>query len=414
VIANLVHKHKYPFETTRVEEIPVKKLSLCIALALSATAASAQSLSSNPLNYEAGGVKFNLYGNVDTYLSYMSSSSGMSFTTLQEGAFLRTRLGVAGEKDVGDGFKVKFTLEQGVKGLSGEQAQADRLFDRQAWVGVAHSEYGELRVGRQNTLIFAPLALYQDFTYRSLGSLANSFSFPARLDDDIVYISPRIAGVKVEAHYSFESDDGQKDTSGTGTATDANDNIGIAQLGIDYENGPFRVGIAGLEADAPKNFVNQREVYFYNAYVNYNYGKGKIYLAHTESNNRAQSGLPPPTGFPLFPLGGQNDVANRNKDYGISTVSADYMVTEKLRVGALYSMINDQSGGNDEATGYAVGAYWNALRDTTLYLIVGGIDNETNGNYQFDGSAPLRKKFANADALGDRLTSVNVGFVYKF
>ena len=99
-----------------------------------------------------------------------------------------------------------------------EFAQTDRLFDRQAWVGL-ETQYGELRVGRQNTLIFAPLALYQDFTYRSLGSLANSFSFPARLDDDIAYISPRMAGFKIEAHYSFESDDSAPATSGPGVAT---------------------------------------------------------------------------------------------------------------------------------------------------------------------------------------------------
>ena len=389
----------------------MKKLSLCIALALSTSFAHSQS--SSPLTFEAGGAKFTLYGNVDTYLSYQRSSSGTSFTSLQEGAFLRTRLGVMGEKDLGSGLKAKFTLEQGLKSLSGEQAQTDRLFDRQAWVGL-ETQYGELRVGRQNTLIFAPLALYQDFTYRSLGSLANSFSFPARLDDDIAYISPRMAGFKIEAHYSFESDDSAPATSGPGVATSDNKDVGVAQLGVDYENGPFRVGLAGLEASTPKNFVNQREAYFYNAYLNYNYGKGKIYWAHTESNNRAQAGLPAPQALPLFPLGGQNDVATRNRDYGISTISADYMVTEKLRVGALYSMINDQSGNNDEADGYALGAYWNALRDTTLYLIVAGIDNESNGSYQFDGSAPLRKRFGAADVVGERLTSVNVGFLYRF
>ena len=382
---------------------------LSTLLSMSAQAQSANPSSNGPLTMKVGSANFTLYGNVDYYLSYQESDSGRSFTSLEEGAFLRTRLGVRGDKELANGLTAKFTLEQGVKGLSGEQAQADRLFDRQAWVGLA-GDFGEVRIGRQNTLIFAPTALYQDFTYRSLGSLANSFSFPARLDDDIAYISPRIQGLKAEVHYSFADDDGVAATSGAGNASDDNENLGIYQYGLDYENGPFRVGFAGLNADTPPSYKNQRDAYFYNAYVNYDYGKGKIYLAHTQSNNRSAGG----PNFPLFPLGGQNDVATRLKDYGITTLSADYNVTDRLRIGALYSTITDDTAGTDEADGYAVGAYWKAMKDTTVYLILAGIDNENGGSYQFDGSAPLRKRFATADVTGQGLTSVNIGFVYNF
>jgi len=165
------------------------------ALALTAAgAATAQT----PLTYSNNGANVTLYGNVDYYLNYMTSSSGSRIIALQDGAYLRTRLGLRGDKDLGNGYTGKFALEQGLNDTSGAAADATRMFDRQLWAGLA-TPAGEFRVGRQNTAIFYKGG-YVDYTARTLGSVVNAFGVPSRYDADLAYLSPRMAGFMFEAH----------------------------------------------------------------------------------------------------------------------------------------------------------------------------------------------------------------------
>lgn len=142
-----------------------------------------------------------MYCTIDQYFNSMRSSSGSSFTGLEDGALLRSRLGFRGTEDLGGGLAAKFVLEGGLDGRTGATADATRNFDRQSWVGLA-SPYGEVRIGRYNGVAFAR-GDYIDFTTRTLGSIINTFGVPARYDNDFSYISPRVAGLLVEVHYSL-------------------------------------------------------------------------------------------------------------------------------------------------------------------------------------------------------------------
>ena len=120
------------------------------ALALTAAgAATAQT----PLTYSKDGSSVTLFGNVDYYVNYMTSSSGSESKSLQDGAIQRSRWGLRGDKDLGDGYTGKFVAEQGLNGTSGAAGDATRQFDRHLWAGLA-TPVGEFRVGRQNTAIF--------------------------------------------------------------------------------------------------------------------------------------------------------------------------------------------------------------------------------------------------------------------
>lgn len=77
-----------------------------------------------------------IYGDVDQYIGYIHSSSGKSVIGLDDGAILRSRLGFRGVEDLGNGYQAKFTLEQGFGANTGALADAPRIFDRQAWVGI--------------------------------------------------------------------------------------------------------------------------------------------------------------------------------------------------------------------------------------------------------------------------------------
>src|SRR5262245_45598726 len=245
-------------------------LALGALASISAGACNAQGL----LSMSKDGATIQLYGDLDYYLSYMKSSSGSALVALQDGAYLRTRLGLKGEKDLGSGYSAKFNAEQGLNETNGTQADATRLFDRQLWAGFG-APFGEFRFGRQNTAIFYRGG-YIDFTARTLGSVVNNFGTPSRYDSDIAYISPRMAGFLAEAHYSIQ-----------GSQPEHTTNQAVYQGALDYEVGPFRIGYAGIAGKPPAGSVVDKTVPYNNFYGNYDYGKGKVYLVYVRSNNQS-------------------------------------------------------------------------------------------------------------------------------
>ncbi len=367
------------------------------------------------LQVKAAGGSFMVYGDIDQYLNHMRSSSGAKINSLQDGAILRSRLGFTGSKDFGSGYGGAFTLETGLNATNGTQADqpnanttglttSGRLFDRQAWGGLT-TPYGEVRVGRQNAEIQAN-GNYIDYTERNLGSVVNSFGVPSRYDGDISYTSPRIAGAQMAAHYAIGGG-GQQNTSTF--------NQGVFQLRADYVAGPARVGYLGLVAKAPNGAVHGNQVYYHNVYANYDYGQGTIYAVYVHSNNG---------GGALNNTGG-NEVGNIpavvsgtnatvNTAYDIYQVSADYRMTSTLRLGGLYGKIKDTQNSSGSATGWSLGAYWQAFSNLTLYGLVDSIDNDSTAGFGLAGSAGLTKNFSGANLVGQRITGMQLGGLFRF
>jgi predicted porin len=367
------------------------------------------------LQVKAAGGSFMVYGDIDQYLNHMRSSSGAKINSLQDGAILRSRLGFTGSKDFGSGYGGAFTLETGLNATNGTQADqpnanttglttSGRLFDRQAWGGLT-TPYGEVRVGRQNAEIQAN-GNYIDYTERNLGSVVNSFGVPSRYDGDMSYTSPRIAGAQMAAHYAIGGG-GQQNTSTF--------NQGVFQLRADYVAGPARIGYAGLVAKAPNGAVHGNEVYYHNVYANYDYGQGTIYAVYVHSNNG---------GGALNNTGG-NEVGNIptvvsgtnatvNTAYDIYQVSADYRMTSTLRLGGLYGKIKDTRNSSGSATGWSLGAYWQAFSNLTLYGLIDSIDNDSTAGFGLAGSAGLTKNFSGANLVGQRITGMQLGGLFRF
>ena len=382
------------------------RLALGALASIAAGAATAQT----PLTYSSNGSNVTLYGDVDYYLNYMKSSSGSRSISLQDGAILRTRWGLRGDKNFGDGYTGKFNLEQGLNDTTGAAADTTRMFDRQLWAGLA-TPAGEFRVGRQNTAIFYRGG-YIDFTARTLGSVVNAFGVPSRYDSDLAYLSPRLAGFMFETHYSLQ-----------GSAVNHTTNQGVYQAALDYEVGPFRAGYAGIAGKEPNGAVVARNVNYSNWYANYNYGAGKVYLVQIRTNNNGTTaGAPAGTlnngGSPLSNVGNSlvaGTDTGANTYYNISQVSADYQLDPKVRIGALYGRIRDSSGTGKNANGWALGSFWDIFRDTTLYVIADELKNDPNAGFRPSGSAGLTKTFTDpADVNGQRIRGAHIGFVYKF
>ena len=215
-----------------------------------------------------------IYGDIDEYVGYIHSSSGAHVTGLNDGSILRSRLGVRGAEALGNGYEARFNVELGANADTGTAADTSRLFDRQAWVGV-NTPVGEFRAGRQNTEIFL-IGGAIDYTERTtFGSIINTFGVPSRYDNDLSYKTPRLAGVEAALHYALPENGGA--TRG---------NLGLYQLALDFQQGPVRVGYAGLQASPNEvTAVTSEKIRYHNVYADYKYGQGTLYAAFVRSNN---------------------------------------------------------------------------------------------------------------------------------
>ena len=382
-----------------------RRASSCALGALAfvtATRASAQTPAA-PLTARAGDASLTLYGNLDIYLSVLHSSSGANIFAIQDGAILRSRVGIKGDVEFAEGFKGNVVLEQGVNSTSGAAADATRLFDRQAWVGLA-TPAGEFRIGRQNTEVFLRGAAI-DYGERTLGAVINAFGVPSRYDSDLVYISPRLYGAQAALHYSLQ-----------GSIPDSPTAQRVYQVALDYETGPVRVGYARVAGKTAPGMPIKRIVTYDNFYGDYTYGPGKIYLVYIRSNNNGPTGEVFNGSSPLGNTGAliAGTDAGAETYYNIYQASADYSITPALRVGALYGLIRDSSGSGKNASGGSVGGFY-AIKNVKLYLIADALDNDANAGFRPSGSAGLTKPFtAAADVNGRTILGAHLGLVFRF
>lgn len=343
-----------------------------------------------------------LYGVIDQYLNAMHSSSGATVKSIEDGAYLRSRFGVRGTEDLGGGYAAKFQIEGGFSTDNGAQADTNRFWDRQSWVGFA-TPYGELRIGRQNGPIQSRGG-FIDFTARDLGSMINNFGVPSRYDNDVSYISPRVSGFQFEGHFALpESPVGNKPF--------------IWQTSVDWTNDVYRLGYMGIRARPPTHAAIDRDMVYDNVYANWSYGPGTVYLAYVRSNNSTATAVSNNAGTIVSNVGGFN--AGTNPDlanfYGIWQVSADYRVSPRLRVGALWGVIRDDSGRDRGASGGAVGAYYDLSKRTMLLALLDTLRNDANGGWRPVGSAGLKNTFTvPTDINGRTIDGVQLGIVHRF
>jgi predicted porin len=368
----------------------LKAIGMAAGLACAAFGATAQTSS------------VTIYGSLDQYINYLHSDSGATVKSVEDGAYLRSRIGFRGVEDLGGGLTAKFQMEGGFSADTGTTADTTRFFDRQTWVGLG-SPFGEVRIGRQNGPIQARGG-YIDFTARTLGSMINNFGVPSRYDNTVSYISPRMSGVQVELQGSLpESTVGNRPV--------------VLQGSIEYASQSVRLGYMGLRGRPPTNAVVDEDVVYDNVYANWMYGKGTVYLAFVRSNNSTSTAVSNNAGTILGNVGGFNAGTNAdlNNFYNIWQVSADYKVTEQMRLGALWGKIDDKSGRSRSATGGALGAYYDLSKRTMLLALVDTVRNDANGGWRPAGSAGLKTTFtAPGDINGRTLNGVQFGVVHKF
>ncbi|KQQ45818.1 hypothetical protein ASF61_19390 [Duganella sp. Leaf126] len=100
-----------------------------------------------------------IYGIADLGLRYVNGLSaanaptpGGAVPTVTSGVNKTSRWGLRGQEDLGGGWQALYRLEGGLNLDSGSTAKSDKLFDRQAWVGLK-MPLATVTVGRQANLI---------------------------------------------------------------------------------------------------------------------------------------------------------------------------------------------------------------------------------------------------------------------
>lgn len=172
----------------------VAAVGLCLS-ALPLTSALAQASAAN--------TTVQLYGLIDTGLQYLSNGPGnTSKLGMSTGNLSGSRWGLKGTEDLGGGMRAVFVLENGFDSDNGTTLQGGRLFGRQAYVGLSDKKWGQLSLGRHNSLMIDWMSKYNPFDNANFSIKRPDAAFSDRIDNSVKYVG-KIGPVSVGGYYSF-------------------------------------------------------------------------------------------------------------------------------------------------------------------------------------------------------------------
>ena len=177
----------------------MKRTTITLALCGTFTAAaSAQTPAASPVT---------IYGILDVAVENARSSAGDSSSTMmKQTGHVPSRLGFRGGEKLGGGMRVGFELEGGIGLNSGSFLQGGRPFGRAAYVSLGSTRAGDVRLGRQLSLMQAALAPYDPDHFSPYSpALAMQLSNleQTSLSNVVSYWSPQVAGFSGALAYSL-------------------------------------------------------------------------------------------------------------------------------------------------------------------------------------------------------------------
>ena len=203
-----------------------------------------------------------LYGLIDAGVSYVNhaGANSKSLTKYDDGVAQGSRWGLKGNEDLGGGLKAIFTLESGFNSGNGTLGQSNattqRLFGRQAFVGLAKDGMGSVTFGRQYSMSTDVLANYTT----GGNTVAGNYAFhindvdqltSSRVDNAIKFTSANFAGVTFGALYGFSNQAGAfAGAQGTGSSNSGG-SARTYSFGLNYAAGPIGVGAAFTDIRYP-------------------------------------------------------------------------------------------------------------------------------------------------------------------
>ncbi len=340
-----------------------KSLIALAALGAFAGAASAQS-------------SVTLYGLVDVNYQYIKASDafgGGDINKLADGAEFGgpgSRWGLRVAEDLGSGLKANVVLESGFSADTGNVNGGSTLFGRQAFISLASSTLGEVRLGRQYTLHDEVMSLNNPFGnttvmnpgaaggYGVVGSLSNVtsrlplFIDVVRQNNAVQYISPSFAGFRVQAMVA------------------AGEGVTHRYQGLKgtYAQGPLNVALSYEQSDAGAANVNK----IVSLGANYDFGVAKIFAGYQQAKDLLF--------VPGVTIGAQNTAVPAVAG-GLAFTATDqkaYTVGASVPFGAATVAVNYTQAKYEGATGIdrdlgrvGVGATYALSKLTSVYAAYG-------------------------------------------
>lgn len=304
-----------------------------------------------------------IYGVLDASLENVKGED--SVTRVSSGNFNSSRIGFRGIEDLGGGLKAKFTLESPVTVDTGGNGSGT-FWSRSAWVGL-EGGFGELRIGRQDSLIGALAGNTNILGARPYDDLkiadTLSGSTYRRVNNGITYFLPKLVdGLSIAAQYSTDAV-GEENTVTTGTGT-STDKTGQAWgLSAQYLAGPF--GIGGGFITAKQDAAGDNKAQGYLLFASYDFGAAKLtgYFESDDSEAAENNPLTAATydkrdvfglkvGVPLgtdFSLqAGVSKVKNVNytqdQDATIIALKGVYTLSKRTAVYGLFTNVDNDKG----------------------------------------------------------------------
>lgn len=183
-----------------------------------------------------------LYGRLDVGVSNVKneiSGDGVSRTGINSNTLNNSLWGLRGAEDLGNGLKATFNIESGLSVDTGAQADATRLFNRKATVGLTGA-FGTVELGRNYTAYDTLRAVTNNTADTNVAVTNNVWAvggdYANRTDNAIRFDSANYGGFSGSVAYAFGEN---KDLPTAGR--DSTDNL---SLHVKYANGPLLVGYA--------------------------------------------------------------------------------------------------------------------------------------------------------------------------
>jgi predicted porin len=187
-----------------------------------------------------------LYGQIDAGLMYTNdvkhgATQGSLFQATS-GNTNGSQFGIRGSEDLGGGVKTIFKLENGFNIQNGKLGQDNRLFGRQAYVGIRDEQLGTLTVGRQYDSGIDYVAPLSEVAYEfGKTGFAHPFDndnldYSVRINNSVKFASSNFRGFRFGTLYSFSNN------------TDFAENRAYS-VGASYGRGPLNVGASYLQID---------------------------------------------------------------------------------------------------------------------------------------------------------------------
>lgn len=316
-----------------------------------------------------------LYGIVDAGITAERGGANGNVTKATSGAASASRIGFKGTEDLGGGLSAIFKLEAGVKVDDGALDNGNnRLFNREAYVGLSSKTAGTLTIGRQYTPYYEILRDVADpFAMGTAGTAKNLFptggvsavagaTSGTRNDNGVVYKTPTYNGFAAAVSYSL--------------GEVAGDSAAQRQIGASatYTNGNLNVGLAYNNHNNDTLLVKTNRLGHNSLIaVNYNFGVAKAYFAYGQDKGLNSAPIPVANAY------GFTSVASQDSTNALVGLTAK--AGEAGTVMASFIRKNDKEFANRDADQWAIGYSYALSKRTSTYVAYAKIKNKNGAGY---------------------------------